>query len=89
MALYTVVLGANSYEVADPVMFLGYVNQGKTPDEALILVDEILEAFKKIMDGGCAFLTVWPPHKIEYVHPCPDGGTMRLLLEKRPPTSPL
>ena len=88
METQTVVLGKESYEVADPVMFLGLVNQGKTPQEAFAIVDEIIKAFNKIMDGGCTFLTVWPPHKIEYTHICDDGGRMRLLLEKLPPLSP-
>ena len=88
METQTVVLGKQKYEVADPIMFIGYVNQGKSPEAALTLVNEVLDAFEKIMDGMCMALTFWPPHKLEYVHPCPDGGTMRLLLEKLPPASP-
>ena len=88
METQTVVLGNQKYEVADPIMFLGLVNQGKTPLEAIAIVDEMIAAFNKIMDGGCTFLTVWPPHKIEYIHPCSDGGRMRLLLEKLPPITP-
>jgi len=84
----TVVLGSEKYEVQDPLMFLGLVKEGRTPQEATAIVDDVIDAFNKIMDGGCMFLTFWPPHKIEYTHPCPDGGTMRLLLEKLPPTSP-
>jgi len=88
METQTVVLGKQKYEVADPIMFLGYVNQGKSPEEALTLVNEVLDAFEKIMDGMCMALTFWPPHKLEYLHPCSDGGIMRLLIEKFSPISP-
>lgn len=88
METQTVVLGKESYEVADPIMFFAYVNEGKTPAEAATLVNEVVEGFKKIMDGMCLALTYWPPHKLEYNHLCPGGGTMRMLLEKFPPPSP-
>jgi len=80
--LQTVMIGTTAYQTRDPVIFRNLVFSGKTPLAAANLVDEILNAIDKMMDGMCIGLTIWPPHKIEYIHDCPDGSKMRLLLEK-------
>ena len=80
---YAVTIEGKGYRTNDPVMFKSLISKGYKPEVALDIVDEILRAVNMIFDGMCMALTFWPPHKIEYHHPCPDGSTMVLLIEKR------
>lgn len=80
--LYTVAVGTKEFKVKDPVIFKGLLAKGYEPMKAFALVDEIVDAMEKIFDGMCMALTFLPSHKIEYVHPCADGSTMRLLIAK-------